>query len=253
MKTYNIKTLLTKDRGATINTKGYYKYSSKRVAKMENTIVKSPYNMKQFDKFRDAVLNQKLMPVSSSFTYSYVGFVLDNNMVINLKSDDIFEMGSVISTPKGRIRFIKTPAGYRLFKDPTVDEDLESMTESIYELIEDDMVDTLLYGDIRIEKLDGRVEYPRIVVKLPNIKMKAAYADYFKFVPTRRKLLEKLENQMEGGLNAVLLLDEHLPAEYSESRRDWTPEERVYRYICDNPFYIQDTKKLIKDEQQEHR
>lgn len=243
MSKYYIKKLLTKDRGATKETKGYYKYTDSKLARFERLLVNNPQNIQKYNRFKKAVQNKELVGVSSTFYYSYVGVVLSNNMVINFAKDTILEIGDIVYTEKGKLGFIRTPAGYRQIRDKNVDEDLNAITESIYDLQNDDIVETLLYGDISFECVTGETKCPRIVVSLPNVRMKDEYSDYFRFITTRRKLLERMDSQLSGGLNTVVALDESLPCKYREEFSDMTPEERVYRYICRNPLYLYEFKK----------
>lgn len=252
MKNYNIKKLLTKDRGATKAIKGRYSYSNAALEYYESELDQTRSNVKEFNQFKYACQNNIPSPVSSSFYYSYVGVVLENNLVINFKNynnstdarTSLFKMGERIKTPGGKLTLTQLPSGLQLYVDKNNPEDLESMTESIYDLNKDDMVDTMLHGRYKFRLRSGVEIQPSIIVQLPNIEVKKEYQPYFKLVATRYRLQDKLEGKIDNSLRAIVQLDEMLPDSYVEERKDWTPEERVYRYVCSHMELIDRYREL---------
>lgn len=238
MRDYKIKKLLIKDRGVDKTTKGIFNYSANKIDKFERLLVDNKSNIEIFEKFKDDVVNRREVSVSASMCYFYTGFVLENNMVINIKKDALFRNGEYVQTPKGKIRFIQLPSGMRCLKDKDIEEDIEAMTESIYELDYSRYSESLFYANYKFELTDGRTVIPRLVVSVPSIRLKPEYQGYFYLANDREKLEYKLQNQIKAGLREIIEMDEKLPEQYREEHKSWTPEKRVYEYICKNPAFI---------------
>lgn len=238
MRDYKVKKLLIKDRGITKDTKGIFKYSKDKLDKFERNLIQDEANIRVFNEFKEKVLNAEEVPVSSSIYPPYKGFVLENNMIINIKKDKFMNDGEYVSTPMGRVKFVQLPIGIQCHIDNRIDEDVDAMTDNIYDLDYNSMTESLFFGAYRFRLKDNKIETPRLVVKVPSIAVKREYQHYFYLCNEREKLFYKLKNQVEISLRRIIEMDEKLPEDFAEEHKDWTPEKRVYSYACKHPSFI---------------
>ena len=235
---YTIKKLIYKNRGIDKNLTGLFHYSLEKLELYESKITQTNANLKRFKTFKDATINKTPIEIYKAFTTKYAGVVLDNNMVINFDdiSTNLLEDGDYFTTPKGRIKVYWVNGKYQLRINHNIDENLKELREPLYDLDYDDMTETLIcIKDYTFALGDNSFITPKAVCSVPNYNVRAKFVPYFYTTTVRTKLLKKLKNiNPYATLKTVLEMDQHLPADFREEHESWTPERRVYDYICRN-------------------
>lgn len=234
---YVITKLLVRDRGISKDSKGRLAYSEGKLRKYEELLVQTDYNIKRFKEFKQAVMEKREIDVSASIGCNYTGIVLNDKIIVNLSKDDFLNIQEYVETPKGRLRVTQYPDRWKCNVYRNIDEDLESITESIYDLDYNDFRTTIVYtNSMTFQCIGLGTISPKAIVEAPNYKVKDEYREYFEQISTRGKLMRRLKE--EKSLRNIIKLYELIPQEFKDARTTWNFDRIVYDYVCENPKFL---------------